>query len=224
MTDEPFVAGTDDPTGHQSDGLEPRWWWWAALIGLNLGWIAGLNLKPDIEDLHQSALELVPPSAEVTEESVVDEVNVLFTPRPPLVSLHIVSESTLEQLAQEIGSQAEQAGWRVEEPTQHPGAITVHFGTRLLQGRSSVWRFGDPSPDTNYDARIRVQGREGIGKIVTASASLTTGILAAILVGLLSRRRRGEPRTPRHTPLRWWHLVGVAFIALIFRASLHFIV
>jgi hypothetical protein len=224
MTDGPFVAGTDDPTGHQSDGLEPRWWWWAGLIGLILGWLVGLNVKPDVEDLHQAALDLVPPSAEVTEEEVLDKVWVLFTPAPPLVNLYLISTSTPEQLAQEIATQAEQSGWPDGKYSEGPGAITVRFGTQLVQGRASVRKFSDPNPETDYDAVIAVKGREGIGKIVTASASLTAGVLVAIVIRLLSHRRHGEPRIPLHTPLRWWHLLGVAFIAVIWRASLHFIV
>jgi hypothetical protein len=224
MTEGSFVVGSEARNGQQSKEFVPRWWWWAALIGLILGWVIGLNVKPEVEDLHEAALDLVPPSAEIAEEEVVDKAYVLFTPYPPLVDLYLISDSTPEQLTQEISTMAEQSDWRAGELSQRPGAIVLPLRSFLLESSARVWRSGDPSPDTDYDARIRVEGRQDVGKIITAAASLTAGILAAIVVGLLSRRRRGEPRIPRHTPLRWWHLVGFAFIALIFRASLHFIV
>jgi len=220
MAKGPFVVGSEARNGRQSESFEPRWWWWSALIGLIVGWVIGLNLKPDLEDLRQAALQLVPPSAEVTEEEVLEKTWILFTPWPPEMFLDIVSESIPEQLAEEFGTQAELSGWEPAEISQGPGAISLSSHSLLLESSVLVWR----SADMDHDADLHVWGRDGIGKIVTASASLTGGLLTAIVIGVLTHYRHGEPRAPRHAPLRWWHLLGVAFIAFVFRASLHFIV
>jgi hypothetical protein len=219
MTDGPFTVDRDAQNGPQSDGLEPRWWWWAALVGLILGWLVGLNVKPEVEDLHRAALDLVPPSAEVTDEAVVDQIWVLFMPFPPIVHLDLTSDLTTEQLTREISAMSEELGWTLAEFSESQGAIHLSLRSLLLEGSVYVWRAGV----TENSASVSVEGRDDVGKLVTASSSLAAGIIGAGVVGLLSRRRHGEPRTPRHKRLRWWHLLGSAFIAIVWRASLYFV-
>lgn len=211
---------SEDQNGQQSDGFEPRWWWWAGLIGLIIGWLVGLNVKPDVDDLHQAALDLVPPSAEVVAEKVQDKEWFLFTPFPPRVVLELISDSTPERLAEDVSRQAELFGWTVSTPFQGREKDSLSLRSVLLESRVHFQESGW----TKHDALVIVEGRDDIGTIVTGLASLTAGVLAAIVVGLLTHYRHGERRTLRHTALRWWHLLGVVFMAFVYWLSVQFVV
>jgi hypothetical protein len=183
-----------------------------------IGWWVGLNVKPDLEELHRAALELVPASAEVAEETLMDQTWVLFNPWPSEVHLELTSGSVQEQLVDEMSTRAERSGWRLVEVDERPGATVQILQTFLLRASTRVWR----SESREHDASIRVAGREGVGRVITTSASMATGLLAAVVAGIVARTRRGKE--PLHfSPIRWFHVLGVVVLVLVFLLSLRWI-
>lgn len=198
-----------------------RWWLRGALIGLVIGWMVGLVVvRPGPDDLLDTALDLVPTSAEVTHAAIsgADFQLIDFT-GPPSAWVEVTTDLTPEELTQDFERIASDEGWTVLPRIRHPGAMEIPLRSLLLTGKaSSVVRGDDSGPLPGPDARINVRRHDWTGKVVTGTSSIAGALWVGILGWYMFGRVQEGDTQPQ--PLRWWHWVSLIVLAAIWLRGL----